>query len=387
MKLLTVNQEVSANIFGNTYHLKPITNPNAGPENILAMDDGSASELLRKHKNILSTVSINTHDISHYPKPFEKLEAIRSRSKILMLRSGGIGDHIMLLPALRLLKESTASKSVKLWLSVQKDMLPIFSENPYIDRLFPLPIPLHRFLEADYFIDFSDQLNNAIGPDLHLTDFFLMRLGLKNINTYDPMSDISLKNLSGSMEISTLYRNLRASNPNRPIIALNWFASTHIKSLPPSLFTSLSNKFSEVIFLVIHHESKTRDTDNNLKSHNIKAINISTHMKSLIDYFTAVSLSDAVVCADTSTYHMASIYNKPSLVIIGPTYSILTKYYAKCSFIQSHYTGDTCTSPCGRTKGHCPEAKQLGTRYSPCLMEISENSILMNFRQFLDTYF
>jgi ADP-heptose:LPS heptosyltransferase len=329
-------------------------------------------------------VSFDTSALPDFPVKPETIEQIGPGSKVLIIRAGGLGDHVMLLPALQAFRKSL-HPTVEVWLVTQRDMFPVFEGNSCVDQLYPLPTPLSELLEADYVVDFSGPLNEALGPNLHLTDFFAKKLMLDPETVRNEACVVS-KALESSNAVSRLYAELRSDNPGRSIIVLNWFASTHIKSLPPHLLSNLTKEFPEVVFLVAHPEFSNKATEHDLKAHNFRAINLSSRMKSLHDYFTAVRLSDAVICSDTSTYHIASLYDIPSLVLIGPTYSILTKYYYCCSFIEAHYVGNTCNSPCGRSKGDCTEAKKLGTPYSPCLLSISENIVHDKFRELMDAH-
>jgi ADP-heptose:LPS heptosyltransferase len=286
----------------------------------------------------------------------------------------------MLLPALKALKEALQNQSIKLFLSVQQDMFPIFQDNNHIDRLYPLPVPLADLRDMDYVADFSGSLKEALKWDLHLTDFFMQTLHLDPDHIPDKRGHISPK-LSESPTIIELFNKLRIANPNHKIVLLNWRASTHIKSLPPYLLSEVTNQSKDKIFLVVHPESLTHQTDEALLKHGVRAINMSSHMKNLYDYFTAVALADEIICSDTSTYHIASLFDKPSLVITGPTYSVLTKYYPHCTALEAHYHGTHCTSPCGRVRGTCPEAQYLGTPFSPCLMSISPLDVVEIFKQ------
>jgi hypothetical protein len=383
MQFLVAKQPVRANIFGHLYDLTPVHTPGATLRDILVTDDGSAHELLAKHREILASATFDEDKANGFPKPLGNLEQIPSGSKVLILRCGGIGDHIMLTPALKALRERLPDRSIKIWLAVQKDMFMIFEGNPYIDRLYPLPVPMAELLEADYVVDFPASLDEALQPNSHLTDYWLKCLGLDPVSVHNKAPCI-LPHLLTSKRIIDSFSQLRRRHPQKLFVLLNWFASTHIKSLPPSIFSVLTKEFSDFVFLVAHPESLNSATEADLKEQQIKAINLSSQMETLYDYFTAVHLSDAVVCADTSTYHISSSYRKPSLVVIGPTYSILTKYYPNCLFVEAKYEGKTCTSPCGRTKGACPEAELLGTPYSPCLLSLSLNSIIDQFHQLID---
>lgn len=386
MQFLVVRQQVKANIFGQSYELCPIDSPYCRSKDILVADDGTAQELFQRHKGVLSLASFEKDEVPNFPKPLCDLGQIEEGSTILLLRSGGIGDHIMFMPALNRFRKALAKKAVKLWLAMQKDMFPIFMNNPFVDRLCPLPIRLSEFLQADYVVDFSGCLDDAIGPDLHLTDYYTERLGLEpGVSCKE--EHIHGQILDPSLRVNEQFQELRHANPKRLFVLLNWFASTHIKSLPPSILSTLTKEFADIAFLVAHPQSLNGATEDNLKEHKINAINISSQMENLYDYFTAIRLSDAVICSDTSAYHIASLYGKPSVVVTGPTYPVLTKYYPYCSFVRSNYKGETCASPCGRTKGTCPEAGLLGTAFSPCLASMSARRINEGFQRVVDTYF
>ena len=378
MQFLVANQDTTACIYGHTYHLKGFHNPLAGWQDILATDEASASELLRQHKEMVSSATLNQNEIIRFPNLLPALDRIKNGDKILLMRSGGIGDHIMLLPAIKALRKALQHRSISIQLAVQKNMFPIFQENNNIDHLCPLPIPLSDLLDADYAVDFSGSLKEALNPDLHLTDYFMRTLRLDPDTIRIERSTVSSK-LSGSLSIIQLFRRLREANPNHTIIFLNWRASTHIKSLPPSLFSEITKKLKNTLFLVGHPESLNHQTEKELLDHGVHAINISSHMKSLHDYFTAVSLSDTIISSDTSTYHIASLYEKPSLVITGPTYSVLTRYYPNCTALVARYHASHCTSPCGRVRGVCPEAERLKAPFSPCLMSISPEDMADTF--------
>ncbi|MBN1850769.1 MAG: hypothetical protein JW932_19525 [Deltaproteobacteria bacterium] len=382
MQFLVANHDTTARIFGHTYLLKGFRNPLADWKDILVADDAATSDLLRHHKESLSSAALDQDQIADLPAPLSSLDQIKNGNKILLLRSGGIGDHIMLLPALKAFRNRLKDQSVTIQLSVQEDMFPIFQGNNDIDHLYPLPLSLSDMLMADFFIDFSGSLEKALNNDLHLTDYFMRAFHLNRHGAYD-MNGLVSGNLSNSSLIITLFSRLKKMNPGRRIIFLNWRASTRIKSLPPYLFAEITKQSKDIIFVAGHPNSFASITDEEISKHNLQAINISSHLKTLYDYFTAVSLSDMVICSDTSTYHIASLYQKPSMVITGPTYPVLTKYYPRCIAIEARYHGDLCQAPCGRVRGECPEAQRLKTPFSPCLMSISPREVASEYHHFV----
>ena len=385
MQFLVVKQTCTADIYGHTYTLNAIDSPESGLNDILVVDDYSAFELTNKHQGVLATASFDSDKIKGFPAPLRNLAEIPPNSSIIILRSGGIGDQIMLTPALKALHEKLSDRAPTLSLSVQEDRFPIFRGLPYIDQLFPLPLPMSDFLKADYYADFSDKGAKAAMPDDHMIDIHMKLMGLDPSSHNNKLPTVSQK-LVTSSRIIELFHQIIKTFPKRLLVLLNWFASTHVKSLPPSMFASLTREFPEIVFLVAHPRSDHAKTDADLEKNQINAVNISNYMKSLYDYFTAIHLSDAVICSDTSVYHIASIYQKPSIVIIGPTYPILTSYYPKCSYVNASYKGKNCASPCGRTRESCPEAIESDEPYSPCLLSIPQYVMHEAFRKLLSAW-
>ena len=171
-------------------------------------------------------------------------------SRILILKSGGVGDHIMLLPALKALGLRLRGKSVEIRLAVQKDMFPIFQGCSTIDRLYPLPLPFPAFREADcYLSDFEGAAQADGSADLHLTDAYLRWLKL---DPQPPSGKTPSPSpaMAGSGPVMELFSRLRENHPRNLLILLNWVASTHIKSLPPSLFRALVGTRENMTFLV-----------------------------------------------------------------------------------------------------------------------------------------
>jgi ADP-heptose:LPS heptosyltransferase len=371
MRFLVARQPVKANIFGHDYALRSITSPEADLEDLLVADEGSGRELLHRFRGLLAEATFKERDVSGFPRRLEDPGLASPGSRMLILKSGGVGDHIMLLPALRALERRLRGKSLEIRLAVQKDMFPIFQGCSCIDRLYPLPLTFQAFREADcYLPDFEGTAQAEGSPVLHLTDAYLQWLRLDPQPPSDKTPSLSPP-LARSGPVRKLFSRLREDHPRNLLVLLNWVASTAIKSLPPGLFRALVRARENMTFLVAHPSSLQEKTLKEINAQGLEVLNITEHMKGLEEYFTAISLADAVVCPDTSTYHVAAAYGKPSLVILGPTCAMLTKYYPHCRHLKSEYRGSTCASPCGRSKGVCPEAQDQGAPYSPCLASIS----------------
>lgn len=386
MQFLGVRENVQANIYGHTYDLRSYDSKNVGPGDILVADDASARELVVRHRDVLSFVRLNGFAEKALPKKCESVESIRPGSSVILLKSGGIGDHILITPALMAFKRHVSNRDIKISLGVQKEMFPIYKNVTYVDQVLPLPLLMNQFMSADYYVDFSENDGHSVKTNQHITDCVMAKLGISADGSYDKQSLIS-DDLVSSRNVIDIFDRLRKSYPNTRLIVLNWYASTGIKSVPASLFSKLTHRTEDTVFVVVHPRSLLTSTVGNIKKYDLKVVDITVYMNTLYDYFTAVYLSDGVVCADTSTYHIAAAYSKPSLVVTGPTNSILSRDYPLCRIIEPNYQGTYCHSPCGRFKGSCPEASLYGSKFSPCFFALSDTVLLDEYRLFAKEHF
>ena len=386
MKFLVSSHKSTANIYGHTYLLNPFNSSLANLNDILVTDNGTASELLGRHNDILSAVVFDTNEIAGFPEKLSGLDQIPAGSKIMVLRSGGIGDHIMFLPALKGLKKFLSHRDVMLWLAVQKDMFPLFMGQRFIDRLFPLPLPMINLIQADYYVDFSDSIQESGFNSQHPVDYNISSFGLLPAKTTEKTARLNM-NGRGSRLITQLFNVIKEEYKDRPLILMQWLASVNLRSLPPESLSALTRKNRDFLFISAHHHTQAKRSAGDITTADMNVIDISCHIRDLSDFITAVNMSDGVISTDSSAYHVAAALDKPALAIFGPiTSGLRTSYYPKVVSIDAHYKGNTCSSPCYTQKGVCREVKLMGTPYSPCLLSISESLIHDKFRELVRNY-
>jgi len=387
MQFLVVQREVHARIYGEVYDLRPIHSPSAGCGDVLVADEGSAAELLKIHGNVLSAASFTTAEANPLPAPLGRKQAIPPDSKILILRTGGIGDHIMLLPALKAFRTLRCpERHGEIWLATQKEMFPIFQAEPSIDRLRPLPLTLEEFARADFFVDISEGVAPSDFNSRHPTVVYMEILG---IAADAPMS-LTPRLTCNPNPLSKSARRLadiKLSAGDRPLVLLQWQASVQMRSFPAHKFARLTHEFTNCVFLVAHHHTAATETEAAVHSAGLRAISISADMRRLSDFMEAVAAADAVVSTDSSAYHLAGALNRPSLTLFGPIGSNQRcSHYPLALAVDADYQGSKCQSPCGLHKGVCPEGEQLGSEFSPCLLSIAETAILKKFQELLDRH-
>jgi len=385
MRFLAVNQSVKANIYGQDYCLKPLDPRIENLEDILVTDDFSASELFKRHRDILRVVNFDSTKLKGFPRIVNKIGDLETGEKILVLRNGSIGDHILFLPALRAFKELFPPDSA-IWLSTQKEMHPVFYDDDSIDKLYPMPLRLNTLLKADYLIDFSGKDDQYEFTHLHLTDYFLnyLQIDYKKIKNKNP---VMKWDQGRSPIICNLFEDVRRLNPNKSLVLLNWKASSPLRDIPPEKLLFLVRRFQDILFVVSQPKEFAEDTEKIVGKYGNNIFDCSSNMVSFEDYIAAIANCDAVVSTDTATGHLAEALGKPSLTIFGPISDDLRiRYYNKAYAIRAEYSGKTCRSPCGLSKSDkgCMESHLLGSPYSPCLLSIPEEKIYQRFKEFRD---
>lgn len=385
MRFMVVNRPAKAEIFGQTYELKPLEPPGLETKHILVSDNGSASELFPKHRSVLMEASFETSAFPNFPVEPDTIDQIRPGSKVLIMRAGGVGDHVMLLPALLAFRECLPA-DVEVWLATQKEKHPIFHMHPGIDRLLPLPLGLDKLLEADFIIDFSDSLDDEHFNALHMTDYYTKVLGLNE--EYDCSKTPSMsQRRNNSKRVEMAVSHIRKKKPSSPLVVLQWKSSVPLRDLPAEKLLHLAESFSEIQFVVTAPLDVNTHGSDITPSCSKRIHDISPSIQSLEDYISLFSFCDGVVSTDTAAYHIAEAFGKPSVALFGPIYSDLRiRYYKRVHAIDSAYDGKTCKAPCGLHKSFdgCPESRLLKTTHSPCLLALDEQAIHNAFEQMCD---
>jgi len=149
MHFLCVTQPSSAIIYGQKYRLKPLDPHLENIDDILVTDNTSASELISRHPEFLAGLSVNIDKLKGFPKIVNKISDIGPEGSVLIMRNGGIGDHIMFLPVLSILRDIFPS-NVEIILSAQKEKHPLFQYNRCIKQLLTSISMGRRYLRSSW---------------------------------------------------------------------------------------------------------------------------------------------------------------------------------------------------------------------------------------------
>ncbi len=369
------------NSFGGSFHLEPIKYPDVNIADILVVEDTLGKRIMRSCSHILEA-RFDAGRIPGFPKPMPPPDRVPDGSRIVILRGGGIGDLIMLIPALQVLKRLLPG-GVRLYLATFQEKTFLFKGMPELEGVMVMPARMNRVTGMDFFLDFSG--HDALFRNGHMTDFYLACMGLPHEEV--PVSwkrPWLSEKTARSARIRKWFRRRRRDG--RKQVYLHLGATDIIRRLPPDLGQWLARSLPGADFVMSPGpgEETTGDRPPNLFFLDTGG--------SLSDYMTAIACADAVVSTDSSAYHIAAGFQKPAIALFGPVPSAMrTRFSPTVVPIDAGYRGKTCASPCGlnavtelrhRPGGPgydisrgCPEANLKGTGYSPCLLSIPREEI------------
>lgn len=379
MMFLVSNTSGTFESFGGSLHLEPITYPKVDIANILVVEDPLGKRIISSCPHILQA-SFDASKFPNIPDPMPSPEKIPDKSKVIILKGGGIGDLILFRPVLNVLR-SRVTQGVKLYLATFQDKFSLFEGMSGIEDLIVMPTRMSQFVGMDFFLEFSG-LGNLFGS-MHMTDYYLTQMKIPPETLSPELKTPCLpivKNISEKM--IRRFEGLRRKN--KKIVYLQKKTSSIIRNLPEELFIWLAKNTPDVTFVM------TSDAEAEKASWPENLIPLNT-TGSLSDYITAISCADAVISPDSSAYHIAAALRKPAIALFGPIGSALRSHYSPTVIpLDAEYTGITCKSPCGRSivsefkldeiPGYdisrgCPEAYIKKTRYSPCLLSIPNEKV------------
>ena len=288
---------------------------------------------------------------------------------LFVFAQAAIGDALCMTPALREIKRRYPE--CKLWVAISGRARPVLENLSYIDKLLPHPSPVKEVVKAHYMIKAVEMVNTPAFDNLNMVKYFLYKFKLyfAEDETPDIVVDENIKK-----ELEPIFEKIRDITGGKKILLFHYLASSIHRTLPPKFLKEIETLIWEEYAPVIcslPEEDITVEVA--LDIYGIRAGNLSSFMKNIKYLIAAVSLSDAVITADTSTLHIAAGLKKPTVLIssaIDPELRCAT--YPTVIPVRSNYTGEICKSPCGihAIAEPCPEAKIKYQFYSPCLESI-----------------
>lgn len=261
---------------------------------------------------------------------FQKLDDVLDEFKgrptfsiaVLNAMSNALGDHLIGMQAFDYWQEQVR----KMLPGTQVD-ISLYQLNPYrvgsitrqwhpkFSSVFMLPNRLSRLIQHDAFVDLGTLLLRKEFDTQPMIDFFYQTLSIDpaTVPVERKRNQCQLKEETVA-KIDKVFRNIRALG--RPILLFHPTSTSPIRGMSPGR----ARKFIREII---------RDTDyfvvsaTNLDCPNKRFLNIARSSDSFDDFCTIISMVDAIVTVDTSTYHISDAFDIPTVALfttINPKY-------------------------------------------------------------------
>jgi ADP-heptose:LPS heptosyltransferase len=300
--------------------------------------------------------------------------------RLLVVRHGGVGDLIFLLPSLSKLKK--AYPEMQIAVMTRKKNFDLFQSIIHVDRIIDHTWTnfLHIFL-YDYVLFLDDSIESD--PDaerVNIYDLFAEKyFGItleqseKNpclIARYWECIELNEKipHPCGSIEYKVGIQ-LRAGSPVRTPSNDFWIrfiASLLLERKDIVVYLIVERQFTEYAQMIIEGLNDTSDQK--------RIVNMGQYAGDLKRLIDTVSLMDLVVSPDSSVAHLAAGLQIPLIGIYGPFPGELrVKYYKNAVY----FDAPVACAPCF-THGHkpCRMAKKKAITYSPCFEKINIANIV-----------
>lgn len=289
---------------------------------------------------------------------------------LIFFRSGGIGDLIFPLPAIKTLKEKYPT--CKVYACCNEAYRCLFEELDYIEDVISLPLRLDDLTTKDYYTNFEGLIEGnpdaekVNAYDLHATKFFVK-----------PENMAPELKVNENVEKQVKMELMKWSNQKKIVVAFS--SSVAIRGVDPAKYRELIDSVNDqnVKWFMIGTGGQQKEMDLFIRSckNKNKIVNWSRDHKDLVQTMALIKNSDCVIAPDSGLIHIAGGFGIPVIGLYGAFHSSLRmKYYrnavgvdamSTCVFARGDYR---CCFQHGT--GSCNLARKVYERYSPCMQVI-----------------
>jgi ADP-heptose:LPS heptosyltransferase len=308
-------------------------------------------------------ITMLSKDIELYeqPKFGKELTKYKTDDIVLVKRSSaGIGDLVMALNGIEKLTKRFPAK--KIHLAVQKSLIPVAENNPYIDKVIDIksPINLKRYFAV---FDISspcakyESSRILLGKDVQKTrvEIFAEALGTRKLLT-DILPKFYLTPEEQKYGLDIIQGLPQEKGPK---ICISLYSAEDYRSYPHMQELVSLLKYKGITPIILNLNNNLKDV-------------IAFTDKTIREAAAILNASDGLITVDTGWLHVAAALNKKTLALFGPIdYKARCKQYKQTKVILS--SNRKCI-PCWRNSEiKCKVTKTLGS--SQCLSDITPNLI------------
>ena len=291
----------------------------------------------------------------------------RSNSEnILVTRAmGGIGDLLMMTPALHELKRKHPKREIHL--AIPKRYFSVFKHNPDVN-LIDIEASSFSHLEYKKWYNFSDcpaaRVESRTSPKVKKgrIEIFARAIGIRGYKYFrmsrKPRYFISREE---NQTAELFWDNFQLNG--KKVIGVQIHADETYRDYPmmEKLVERLSKNFNVLVFDALP-----------IKGYNYENV-IKVDSYPLREAFAIAGKCDLIIAPDSSFVHFAAAFDLPTIALFGPIDGKLrTKDYPNCTFIDSRK--EFGCIPCWRNE-NIP-CKLTGMRISVCMEHITLQSVM-----------
>jgi ADP-heptose:LPS heptosyltransferase len=261
----------------------------------------------------------------------EALEPYKGRPSVslavLNAMSNALGDHLI------------GMQAFDYWADKVRELLPgttvditLYQLNPYrvgpitkqwqakFSKIFMLPNRLSRFMDHDGFVDLGTLLLREDFDTQPMIDFFYQAMSI------DPDTvPVERKRIKYTLKDETVAKcknilhNIRALG--RPILMFHHTSTSPIRGMSHA-------RARQFITEIIKKTDYFVVSACGLEHHDKRFMNLANYSETFDDFCTFISMMDAIITVDTSTYHVSDAFDVPTVALfttINPDFR--TRYY------------------------------------------------------------
>jgi ADP-heptose:LPS heptosyltransferase len=297
--------------------------------------------------------------------------------RLLVWRSGGIGDIMFSQPIIKYLKEKYPTCHITYATLPRNASLLVSWPKGLLDNGVIIPFPLSILKEHDYHLTFEGSIERCKEAEsVNCYDIFQMMANLK-FNPLDYPIELT--------PIKTLYDSMVNIFKGTKVIMLQPRATSILRTLPLSMVEELIFKLQKLgLFVGLQDSFATSEKWNSIL-HNMKSIdqtkilNLSAISK---DVAYAVSIGAHVVggiTTDSAFSHILPALGKPVVTIYGPFKGELRmQYYKNADWINTPAEWNECgKNPCFFHESEIKNCPYVMNGKSPMCMSVIDVDMII----------
>jgi len=310
-----------------------------------------------------------------------------NNKKLLVSRTGGIGDLLFILPNLIYLKKKYPTCKISFATSSQyHSMLESWISSGYIDKILSLPFKDIEFKSAQYHLSFEGVIERTkISETTNAYNLFSQWMGLDLPNELlhpKQSPDINIYNKVGVI----LEEKLHIKKEDK-ICVIQLKASSPIRTPHPDFWISIIRNIVRYGYKIVItdtpqlHDQVEKIIDQYFHCFKDDIYNFAKYSENISYSIALASIADVVVGTDSSMIHIAESVGTKNFGIYGPfPGSVRVSNYKHGEWVDCNMDCSPCFThghkPCiyGGSNGGC----------SPCYNNIDMKEFIEKFKRLLD---